>query len=81
VIDAYSGAAPTSPVFDTNGDGVVDSSDTVVAGAQTLADGIDKLLSGQADVVGDQPTAAKCLEDKAGLPGGLLPDGGRQQHG
>ena len=66
VIDAYSGAAPTSPVFDTNGDGVVDSSDTVVAGAQTLADGIDKLLSGQADVVGDQPTAAKCLEDKEG---------------
>lgn len=66
VIDAYSGAAPTSPVFDTNGDGVVDGSDTVVAGAQSLADGIDKLLSGQADVVGDQPTASKCLEDKEG---------------
>ena len=66
VLDAYSGAAPTSPVFDTNGDGVVNSSDTVVAGAQSLADGIDKLLASQADVVGDQPSASRCLEDKQG---------------
>ncbi|WP_252768426.1 pilus assembly protein [Ideonella oryzae] len=66
VIDAYSGAAPTTPVFDTNGDGVVNSSDAIVAGAQSLADGVDKLLTSQPDVVGDQPPVAQCLEDKEG---------------
>lgn len=63
IVDAVSGAALTSPVFDTNGDGVVNGSDTVVAGMKSTADGIDKLLSNQEGVVGDQPNVTQCLPD------------------
>ncbi|MES2511161.1 MAG: PilC/PilY family type IV pilus protein [Pseudomonadota bacterium] len=39
VIDGVSGAAPTIPIFDTNGDGLVNSSDSVVSGYENYADG------------------------------------------
>lgn len=63
IVNAVTGAAPTIPVFDVNGDGVVNSSDTVVAGYQSLADGIDKLLTAQSGVVGDQTSVEQCLPD------------------
>jgi len=50
-------------VFDTNHDGVVNSSDTVVAGYKSMADGVDKLLTGQDGVVDDFTTQV-CIPDK-----------------
>ncbi|PPE66888.1 pilus assembly protein [Caldimonas caldifontis] len=44
LINPLNGAMPTEPVFDTNGDGVVDSRDEVVSGYRTEADGRDSLL-------------------------------------
>jgi type IV pilus assembly protein PilY1 len=39
LIDGLTGSGPTKPTLDTNGDGVVDSSDTVVSGYQDPVDG------------------------------------------
>ncbi|WP_281915581.1 pilus assembly protein [Caldimonas thermodepolymerans] len=44
VLNPLTGAMPTIPIFDTNGDGVIDSRDTVAAGAQTTWDGRDVVL-------------------------------------
>lgn len=47
LVDATDGTNPSSQVFDTNGDGVVNSSDRLVAGYKTGADGIDAIVSGE----------------------------------
>jgi type IV pilus assembly protein PilY1 len=39
IIDAYSGAGPTQPILDTNGDGSVGEGDLVVSGIENKADG------------------------------------------
>ncbi|GAA0756425.1 hypothetical protein LRH25_17390 [Ideonella azotifigens] len=62
LVDAVTGAASTTPVFDTNGDGVVSGSDSVVAGFGTLADGSDKMLTNNTGVV-NEDSAARCLPD------------------
>ena len=62
VVDGVTGAAITTQVFDTNGDGKVDSSDEVVGGYQTLADGVDKLLTNQTGLVNEYSTS-RCLPD------------------
>ncbi|HSI49255.1 MAG TPA: PilC/PilY family type IV pilus protein [Ideonella sp.] len=62
VLDGVSGAAINGPVFDTNGDGTVDNSDATVAGAKTLADGQDKLLTNQTGLVNEYSTN-RCLPD------------------
>jgi type IV pilus assembly protein PilY1 len=52
LVSGVTGGAATVPVFDTNGDGVIDSQDTTGVGAsEAAADGADKLLSNTADVV------------------------------
>lgn len=66
VIDALSGAAPASPVFDTNGDGVINESDAVAAGVQAQAGGVAVILSQQPGLVGEQPVAARCQQDRQG---------------
>lgn len=63
VVNAVSGAALTSPVFDVNNDGVVNANDGVVGGMKSQADGIDKLLTAQDNVVGDNTTVQQCLPD------------------
>lgn len=62
VVDGVSGGAMSSPVFDVNNDGVVDDQDESVAGYQTLADGVDKLLTGQEGIVDDFSTQ-QCIPD------------------
>ncbi len=43
IIDAVSGGSPQGPFLDTNGDGVVDSSDTSASGYSTQLDGRDQV--------------------------------------
>ena len=45
--DADNGVNPNTPMYDTNGDGVVNSSDTSVVGYATNADGIDAIVRGE----------------------------------
>ncbi|QKO22161.1 pilus assembly protein [Rhodoferax sp. BAB1] len=45
--DADNGVNPNTPMYDTNGDGVVNTSDTSVVGYATNADGIDAIVRGQ----------------------------------
>ena len=45
--DAESGVNPNTPMYDTNGDGVVNSSDTSTVGYATNADGIDAVVRGE----------------------------------
>ena len=45
-LDAENGANPNTPMYDTNGDGVVNSSDSSVVGYATNADGIDAIVRG-----------------------------------
>jgi type IV pilus assembly protein PilY1 len=47
IFDVFTGLAATYPVFDTNGDAVFDSADTVAAGTSTGADGVDAIVRGQ----------------------------------
>lgn len=44
VLMAASGSQVDSPVFDSNGDGIIDASDTSLAGFATRADGLDKVI-------------------------------------
>ena len=46
LLDGLTGAGPTIQVFDTNGDGSVDSNDLVVSGIQGSADGKNKTIAG-----------------------------------
>ncbi len=45
LIDGVTGSGPTKPAFDTNNDGVVNTSDTVVAGYQDPVDGRPTAIS------------------------------------
>ncbi len=45
--DADNGVNPNTPMYDTNGDGIVNSSDSSVVGYATNADGIDAIVRGQ----------------------------------
>ena len=47
------GLNPTYPFFDFNGDGFINSSDTIVAGWATKADGIDAIVRGTASCSGN----------------------------
>ncbi len=44
ILSPFSGAMPTTAIFDTNGDGIIDSSDAIVAGARSEWDGRDVIL-------------------------------------
>lgn len=44
VLVAASGTQLDTPIFDTNGDGVIGTGDTVLAGVATRADGLDKVI-------------------------------------
>lgn len=44
ILSPFRGAMPSVPIFDTNGDGVIDASDAIVAGARTEWDGRDVIL-------------------------------------
>lgn len=44
VIDGVSGSGPTSAIFDTNGDGIVNSGDLIVAGYENTADGRTRVI-------------------------------------
>ena len=47
LFNVESGVNPNSPMYDTNGDGVVNSSDTSAVGYATNADGIDAIVKGE----------------------------------
>lgn len=46
VFDVFTGANPTYPFFDTNGDGLFTSADVNVSGYSTGADGVDAIVKG-----------------------------------
>jgi type IV pilus assembly protein PilY1 len=46
-LESESGVNPNTPMYDTNGDGVVNTSDTSVVGYATNADGIDAIVRGE----------------------------------
>jgi type IV pilus assembly protein PilY1 len=45
-IDALTGAGIQQPIFDTNGDGNIDSNDAIASGIQTSADGRNRTIGG-----------------------------------
>ena len=63
LVNALTGSAVATQVFDTNNDGVVDTKDAAVSGFKTQADGVDKLLSNQENVVDKEETDGVCLPD------------------
>ena len=46
-VDALSGASPRRAILDTNADGVIDSTDDVVAAYESVADGSDRVMLGR----------------------------------
>jgi len=64
---AADGTAVNVPIFDTNGDGVVDDKDQIVAGYQTEADGTDKILYDAND------PSKLVIENTNGYKGAKLP--------
>lgn len=44
VLNGVTGSGPTSAIFDTNGDGVINSSDLIVAGYENTADGRTRVI-------------------------------------
>ena len=67
IVDALSGAGPTEPVLDTNGDGNVDSADLVVSGLQGKADGRNVTLQ-----VSQNAARTTYVNVSGGAPGGTL---------
>ena len=67
LVDALTGAGPTEPVLDTNGDGNVDSSDLVVSGIQGVADGRNVTLQ-----VSRNSARTTYVNVSGGAPGGTL---------
>ncbi len=67
VLDSITGQGPSTPIFDTNGDGNIDSNDLVAAGFQTSADGKNKTIGGESNASSstyfncsaDSPTCTK----------------------
>jgi hypothetical protein len=55
---AADGTQPAKPIFDTNGDGVVDESDQVASGYGTVGDGRDAIVSDK-----DNPLLGGDLKD------------------
>ncbi len=44
ILDGVTGSGPTSAIFDTNGDGVINTSDLIVAGYENTADGRTRVI-------------------------------------
>ncbi|MES1979266.1 MAG: PilC/PilY family type IV pilus protein [Pseudomonadota bacterium] len=44
VIDGVTGSGPTTAIFDTNGDGIINTSDVIVAGYENTADGRTRVI-------------------------------------
>lgn len=51
LVNALSGAAPTTPILNTNGDGTIDENDQTFSSYKTVADGKDTLMLGRKGVV------------------------------
>lgn len=49
LFDALTGGGPQIQIFDTNGDGNIDSSDLIVSGVQGAADGKNKTIAGDSN--------------------------------
>ncbi len=47
VIDGVTGSGPTSAIFDTNGDGIINGSDLIVAGYENTADGRTRIIKNE----------------------------------
>lgn len=67
---AADGTVPTTPTFDTNGDGVIDERDDIVGGFETGNDGRDALLEGDGknECVNGFKTYQDCSNGKACVP-------------
>jgi type IV pilus assembly protein PilY1 len=66
ILNPLSGSMPTQALYDVNGDGVINSSDTVVAGVRTNWDGRDVILR-EPPCVG-----AGCRNDPTPCPSGTI---------
>lgn len=67
LFDALTGGAPAAPVLDTNGDGVVNSSDMIVSGLEGSADGRNVTLK-----VSETDAESTYVNVSGGAPGGTL---------
>lgn len=47
IIDGVTGSGPTSAIFDTNGDGIINTSDVIVAGYENTADGRTRVIKNE----------------------------------
>jgi type IV pilus assembly protein PilY1 len=64
VLSPFRGAMVTTPIYDTNGDGIVNASDIAVAAVSTEWDGRDVILTAPPCT-----TPGGCRPDGSGLPG------------
>lgn len=66
LVSVTDGTNPTTPIFDTNGDNVINASDRLVAGYKTGADGIDAIVSGKPQCSGDTCKIDICIQNTTG---------------
>jgi type IV pilus assembly protein PilY1 len=66
VIPVDTGANPPEPMFDTNGDGAINASDTSVSGVATKVDGIDALVYGTSGTLCVAPKIQVSIQNTEG---------------
>lgn len=74
LIPVEQGANPSYPIFDTDGNDVINSSDAIVSGYGTQADGIDAVVSGSAVCSGGVCTTMITFQNSTGSVTGKIED-------
>ena len=74
LIPVEQGANPSYPIFDTDGNGVINSSDATVSGYGTNADGVDAVVRGSAVCSGGVCTTEITFQNATGSVKGKIED-------
>lgn len=74
LIPVEDGLNPSYPMFDTNGDGLINSSDAIVMGYGTNADGIDAVVTGKRVCTGTVCKTKISIQNTTGQQTGSIED-------